>query len=72
MEFLTDLKSLRTGVLILINAGLIVRVIVCFIQASGNMDEKPVYMKRAKNAVIFAAIANCLVSLKELFGSYFV
>lgn len=71
MDFLNDLMGLRTGLLILINAGVIARVIICFIQSSGNMDEKAVYMKRAKNAIIFAAIANCLVSLKELFISYF-
>lgn len=71
MDFLNDLMGLRTGLLILINAGVVVRVIICFIQASGNMDEKPVFLKRARHAVIFAAVANSLIALKDLISSYF-
>lgn len=71
MDYINDLMGLKAGLLILINAGVVVRVIACVIQASGNFDDRPTYLKRAKNALIFAAIANSLIAVKDLITSYF-
>lgn len=71
MDYINDLMGLRTGLLILINAGAILRVIVCFIQASGNFDDRGAYLKRAKHAIIFAVIANVIITLKDLITTYF-
>jgi len=71
MNYLNDLMGLKTGLLILINAGVVVRVIACVIQASGNFDDRTTYFKRAKNAIVFAAVANSLIAIKDLITSYF-
>lgn len=71
MDYINDLMGLKTGLLILINTGVVVRVIACVIQASGNFDDRTTYLKRAKNALIFMAIANSLIAIKDLLTSYF-
>lgn len=71
MEYINDLMGLKTGLIIMINAGVVVRVIACVIQASGNFDDRTTYFKRAKNALIFAAIANSLIAIKDLITSFF-
>jgi len=71
MEYIADIQTLRNMLLVLINVGVIYRVIVCAIKAAASYDENGIYFKRIKSALIFGVMANLIVVFKDVILSYF-
>lgn len=70
-EYLTDILTLRTMLLVLINVGCVFRVAYCAICASASYEEKEMYFKRMKYAIIFGIMANLLIAFKDVFFTYY-
>jgi len=71
MDYLGDIQTLRNMLLVLINVGVILRVIYCAIIAASSYEEKDIYFKRIKNAIIFGIMANLLIIFKDVILSYY-
>lgn len=67
----TTLRSLLTTVLVIIPPSAAIRVIICLLQANTDPEQAPIYHRRAKNAIIFAIIAECAVGILNLAYAYF-
>jgi len=71
MDYLGDIQTLRNMLLVLINGGVILRLVYCAIYASASYDEKEIYFKRINNALVFGVMANLLIVFKDVILSYF-
>ena len=71
MDYLGDIQTLRNMLLVLINGGVILRLVYCAIYASASYDEKEIYFKRINNALVFGVMANLLIVFKDVIMSYF-
>lgn len=58
-------------IVMLIRAGAVFRVIYCLVRMGMNEEEAGMYKKRARNAVVFYVIAECVWQLKELVVGYY-
>lgn len=65
------LKEMADALLILIRAGVILRVVFCFIRMGGDEDQAPMYKKRIKNALVFYILAEGVWQLKDMIVSYY-
>jgi len=71
MDYLGDIQTLRNMLLVLINGGVVLRLVYCAIYASASYDEKEIYFKRINNALVFGVMANLLIVFKDVILSYF-
>ena len=71
MDYLGDIQTLRNMLLVLINGGVVLRLVYCAIYASASYDEKEIYFKRINNALVFGVMANLLIVFKDVIMSYF-
>lgn len=66
------IKNLIAVMLILINAGCVFRLIMCFIKLMGSAEgEVATYKKRIKNLISFMIIANCIWVITYLVLRYY-
>ncbi len=63
------IKVLRVGI---IPAGVILRVIYCFIKMMYSEDEVGVYKKRIVSVIIFGIVAELIFVIKDVIWQYFV
>jgi len=63
--------DITTGVLIIMRLGVTARFIFCMLKLIGAEDEAMRYKKRAKNAVLFWIIAECVWIIKDLAIYYY-
>lgn len=64
------IQGLMTLLLILVPVGAGIRIALCFNYASLEEDSGP-YKKKARNALIFAVLAELVVGIIDLVVSYF-
>ncbi len=57
--------------LVLINVGCIFRVGQCALHASVSYEEKDIYFKRIKYAIVFTIMANLIIAFKDLLLTYY-
>lgn len=65
------IKQMADAFIMLIRVGAVFRVVYCFVRMGMNEDEAGMYKKRARNAVAFYVIAECIWQLKELILGYY-
>lgn len=64
-------KEMADAFVILIRVGAVFRVVYCFIRMGASEEESSMFKKRAKNAVIFYILAECIWQIKELVLVYY-
>ena len=57
--------------IVIIPAGVLLRVIFCLIKIMYSEDEASIYKKRIKNVILFGIIAEVILSIKSLIEFYF-
>lgn len=67
----SSLNTLLTAVLLLIPGSVVIRVIICCIQIAADSEQESLYKRQAKNAVLFAIIAESALALLTLCYNYF-
>ncbi len=65
------IKQMADAFIILIRTGAVFRVVYCLVRMGINEDESAMYKKRARNAVVFYVIAECIWQLKEMVLGYY-
>ena len=65
------IDDITTALIILVRIGVIARFIFCMVKLAGNEEEGAKYKKRAKNAVIFLILSECVWVLKDLALHYY-
>ncbi len=65
------LDDISMAVIFLIRLGAVFRFVYCMIRLQGAEEEQVRFTKRAKNAVIFYVIAECIWQIKEIIFYYF-
>ena len=63
--------EITNAVLILVRLGVVGRFIFCMVKLIGADEEAGKYKKRAKNAVLFWIIAECVWVIKDLVFFYY-
>ncbi|SHN87932.1 mercury transporter [Desulfitobacterium chlororespirans] len=66
-----EIDDLTVAVIVLIRAGVIMRIAFCFFRMMGNEEDGPMYRKRAINAAIFYIIAESVWQLRDIVFYYF-
>jgi len=66
-----DVESLITFLRVIIFSGAGARIVYCLMCASASGDEATGYLKRAKNALIFAVAAGVITGFIETVQSYY-
>lgn len=64
------LSSLLTTVLCIIPPSVAIRVMICHIQINTDPEQESIYRRRAKNAIIFALIAEIIVAVLNFTYDY--
>lgn len=65
------LDDISMAVIAVIRLGAVFRFIYCMVRLQGAEEEQTQYKKRARNAVIFYIIAECIWQIKELIFYYY-
>ena len=65
------IKQMADAFIMLIRAGAVFRVVYCFVRMGMNEEESAMYKKRARNAVVFYVIAECIWQMKEIVLGYY-
>ena len=65
------LDDISTAVIVLIRAGAVFRFIYCMVRLQGAEEEQAQYKKRAKNAVLFYVLAECIWQIKDIVFYYY-
>lgn len=66
-----EIDSITNAVITVLGAGASFRIIYCLICAMSNPDEAEGYKKKAKNTIVFTAIAVGAFALKAVAIGYF-
>ena len=67
----TSLNTLISAVLFIIPGSVAIRIIICHIQINTDPEQESIYKRRAKNAIIYAIIAECAFGILTLAYNYF-
>lgn len=70
IDYFSDLNNIYNLLLILINAGVIFRIVYCYTHMIHSPDERGVYMRRIKHALIFCIMANTLIPFRDVILVY--
>lgn len=57
--------------IMIIPAGVTLRVVYCLIKMMYSEDEVSIYKKRIVNIIIFGIVAEIIISLKDMIRSYY-
>ncbi|KJR45208.1 hypothetical protein UF75_4408 [Desulfosporosinus sp. I2] len=66
-----ELDELSEAIILLVRAGVFMRIAFCFFRMMGNEDERLMYKKRAIHAGVFYIIAESVWQLKDIVFYYF-
>ena len=66
-----EIDDLAVAVIILIRAGVILRIVFCFIRMMGNDEEGSMYKKRAFYAGVFYIMAESVWQLRDIIFFYY-
>lgn len=65
------IKQMADAFMALIRVGAVFRVIYCLVRMGATEEESGMYKKRAKNAVVFYVITECIWKIKEMILLYY-
>ena len=68
MDLVQEMISALQGV---IRVGALTRITFCLVKGISNEEEAPMYKKRARNAFIFALLAELVWELRDLVAHYY-
>lgn len=66
-----EIDDLAVAVIILIRAGVALRIVFCLIRMIGNAEEASMYKKEAFNAVLFYIMAESVWQFRDIVFFYF-
>jgi hypothetical protein len=70
IDYFSDLNNIYNLLLILIDAGVIFRVVYCITHMIHSPDEKGVYIRRIRHVLIFCVIVNTLIPFRDVILAY--
>jgi hypothetical protein len=70
IDYFLDLNNIYTTLLILINVGVVFRIVYCITHMIHSPDERGVYIRRIRHVIVFCIIANTLIPFREVILSY--
>ena len=65
------IDDITKALMVIVRLGVVCRFVFCMVKLTGADEEAGKYKKRAKNAVIFWIIAECLWDFKALIFNYY-
>ena len=65
------IDNITNALIVLVRLGVAARFIFCMVKLAGAEEEAAKYKKRAKNAVIFAILSECVWALRDLALHYY-
>ncbi|MDO0824066.1 mercury transporter [Desulfosporosinus nitroreducens] len=66
-----EIDEITKAIILLVRAGVFMRIAFCFLRMMGDEDESPMYKKRAIHAGLFYIIAESIWQLKDIVFYYF-
>lgn len=65
------IDDISNAIILLVRAGVLFRLIYCFVRLIGAEEEAAQYRKRAKNTVLFYVFAECIWQIKDIVLYYY-
>jgi len=65
------IKKMCDVFIMLIRAGAAMRLVYCLIRMGASEEESSMHKKRARNAIVFYVLAECIWQLKDLVLGYY-
>ncbi|WP_068962720.1 mercury transporter [Desulfosporosinus sp. BG] len=66
-----EVEEITKAIILLVRAGVFMRIAFCFLRMMGDEDESPMYKKRAIHAGVFYIIAESIWQLKDIVFYYY-